>query len=508
MNVIMRPFFIVVACLLPTIHACAAPTELTAKPNILFIAIDDLRPMGAAFGDTRALTPNIDTLAARSSVFQRAFVQYPVCGPSRSSMLTGLRPESSGVLDLKTRLRDIHPDIITLPQFFRIHGYETAAVGKIFDPRNVDSRQDDDPASWTIPFRNVSGKVDKKGTPNYAAIPVDARNEEFVDGQIHERGKKLLQQMAGDDQPFFLGVGYKKPHLPFTVPKRFYDLFDRGNLELAPFQQAPASSDPRFILSGNNELKSYVPRPASNDEPDHYGDELTAAQQRELLHGYFAAVSFIDELVGDLLGELEAVGAADNTIVVLWGDHGFHLGDHGVWGKHTTMEQAARHPLMIRVPGKDGAVNTDIVEALDIYPTLLDLTGNEIPAYLQGRSLVGLLEEPTTDESSTAITMYRRLGSYGYSLRTDRYRYTEWIAPDGSVRYQDLYDMRYDPGERTNIASDPDNAALLESLAALLRQHEGLERLNGGGGDPGYRSVPARRPVEHGRSRGRQPADR
>lgn len=456
----------------------ATPDE-PARPNILFVAVDDLRPMGAAFDDTRALTPHIDALAAESTVFRRAYVQYPVCGPSRSSMLTGLRPESSGVLDLKTRLRDVHPDIVTLPQFFKNQGYTTAAVGKIFDPRNVDSRQDDDPASWTIPFRNVSGKVDKKGTPNYAAIAIDARNEDFIDGQIHLRGKKLLREMARDDQPFFLGVGYKKPHLPFTVPRRFYDLYDRDDLALAAFQEAPAGSDPRYILSGNNELKNYVPHPSAEDERDTYGDEISATQQRELLHGYFAAVSFIDELIGDLLGELVAVGAADDTIVVLWGDHGFHLGDHGVWGKHTTMEQAARHPMIIRVPGREPAAVDDIVEALDIYPTLLELAGYESREDLQGRSLVDLIDGQTMDDS-VAITMYRRLGAYGYSLRTDRYRYTEWIAPDGSVRYRDLYDMQRDPGERVNIAVDPANSELLDSLAALLREHdEGLLRLRG-----------------------------
>ena len=454
-----------------------AASDRPARPNILFIAVDDLRPMGAAFGDTRAMTPNIDTLAAQSAVFKRAYVQYPVCGPSRSSMLTGLRPESSGVLDLKTRLRDIHPDIVTLPQFFKNQGYATAAVGKIFDPRNVDSRQDDDPASWTIPFKNVSGKVDKKGSPNYAAIAIDARNEDFIDGQIHLRGKKLLREMARRDRPFFLGVGYKKPHLPFTVPKRFYDLYDRNDLALETFQQAPTSSDPRYILSGNNELKNYVPHPSSDDEPRSYGDEIPATQQRELLHGYFAAVSFIDELVGDLLDELEAVGAGDNTIVVLWGDHGFHLGDHGVWGKHTTMETAARHPMIIRAPGRDAVIVADIVEALDIYPTLLELTNYEVPDHLQGRSLVDLIEGESGAES-IAITMYRRLGAYGYSLRTDRYRYTEWVNPDGTVAYRDLYDMHDDPGEQRNIEGDPSMVDELEALAATLRDNDGLLRLN------------------------------
>ena len=457
--------------------ACAAEPETSQRPNILFIAVDDLRPMGSAFGDERARTPNIDALASGASVFTRAYVQYPVCGPSRASMLTGLRPESSGVLDLKTRLRDVHPDIITLPQYFRINGYTTAAVGKVFDPRSVDSRQKDDPASWSIPFKNVSGIVDAIGDKRYAAVSIEARNEDFIDGQINERGKKLLREMAAREEPFFLGVGYKKPHLPFTVPKRFYDLFDRSSLELETFQAAPAGSNARYILSGNNELKSYFPQPVAATEPTEYGDVLTTAQQHELLHGYFAAVSFIDHLVGELLAELDATGEADNTIIVFWGDHGFHLGDHGVWGKHTTMEQAARHPLMIRVPGRDGASVQTVVEALDIYPTLLELAGFGPPVELQGKSLVPLLQGG--DEGGTAITMYRRHGAYGYSLRTDRYRYTEWVKPDGSVAYRDLYDMHDDPGEERNIAGDPELADELDSLAAILRGHgEGLLRLN------------------------------
>ena len=219
-----RLIFAVIACGLLPAGACATTPEPSPRPNILFIAVDDLRPMGEAFDDTRAHTPNIDALAAGSAVFKRAYVQYPVCGPSRASMLTGLRPESSGVLDLKTRLRDIHPDIVTLPQFFRNNGYATAAVGKIFDPRSVDSRQDDDPASWSVPFKNVSGTVDRNAGPRYAAVAIEARNEDFIDGQIGARGRKLLREMAAADEPFFLGVGYKKPHLPFTVPMAFYDL--------------------------------------------------------------------------------------------------------------------------------------------------------------------------------------------------------------------------------------------------------------------------------------------
>jgi arylsulfatase A-like enzyme len=205
---------------------------------------------------------------------------------------------------------------------------------------------------------------------------------------------------------------------------------------------------------------------------------LTDEQQRELLHGYHASVSFIDSLLAELLEELEKTGQADNTIIVLWGDHGWHLGDHGMWGKHTTMEQANRVPMLIRVPGKAGAFADTLVELMDLFPTLADLAGLKAPDDLQGKSLVPVLEDATTDLGDVAISQYKRKGAYGYSMRTPRYRYTEWVMPDGRVAYRDLYDMQSDPGETENIANRPENAALLDSLAALLRENgAGLKRL-------------------------------
>ena len=472
--------FLVILVLLfsgtPAMGQSAGPES--TQPNILFIAVDDLKPLTGSYGDTVVITPSLDALAENSTVFHRAYVQYPVCGPSRTSMLTGLRPETNGVLDLKTRMRDINPDIITMPQLFKNAGYETAAVGKVFDPRNVDSRQVDDPASWTIPFKAVSGEVDNRTEPNFVAKSIDARSELFIDGQINKRGIALLQRMAGQDKPFFLGVGYKKPHLPFVVPKRFFDLYDRDTFELAPFQSAPAGSDASFVLSGNTELRTYWPAPSGAEEPGPYGDDITSEQQRELLHGYHAAVSFIDSLVGELLAALDETGEADNTIVVVWGDHGFHLGDHGVWGKHTTMEQAARHPLMIRVPGIDGGASDSLVEALDLFPTLAELAGLSVPDGLQGRSLVPILEDEHADIRDAAITQYRRKGAYGYSMRTQRYRYTEWVSATGKIVYRDLYDLVADPGETVNIAGRDENAALVAELASQLRTNgDGLLRL-------------------------------
>jgi len=450
------------------------------RPNILFIAVDDLRPLAGFYGNQKIQTPAMDKLAGQSTVFTRAYTQYPVCGPSRASLLTGMRPESNGVMNLKIRLRDVSPDIVTLPQFFRNNGYQTAASGKVFDPRNVDSRDDDDPASWSIPYRKPVGKADKKEGINLAVKAVDAPSGSFVDGDINNRGIRLLKEMAKDSRPFFLAVGYKKPHLPFVVPKKYFDLYERDSFELETFQSAPAGSDASYILNNNNELRSYRPSPVSGAEAGQYLETgITQDQQRELLHGYYAAVSFVDSLIADLLQELQASGKADNTIIVLWGDHGFHLGDHGMWGKHTTMEQANRVPLLIHVPGKStGSANT-LVELMDLYPTLVELAGFELPGGLQGDSLVAVLNDQDFDPGNVAISQYKRKGAYGYSMRTDRYRYTEWLTTDGKVVYRDLYDMENDPGETSNIGALPENQELMDSMAIVLRKNKtGLLRLH------------------------------
>lgn len=470
---------ILVALLLALGLNSFANTDTGSHPNILFIAVDDLKPLTGRYGIENIRTPTLDRLADQSTVFTAAYTQYPVCGPSRASLLTGLRPESSGVMDLKTRMRDINPDILTLPQFFKNNGYQTAASGKVFDPRNVDSRDDDDPASWSIPFRRPVGKADQKGKVNYAVRAIDAPAGKFIDGDINQRGIELLRKMAADARPFFLAVGYKKPHLPFAVPSGYFDWYDRDAFQLEAWQRAPDGSDASFILMGNNELRSYVPGPGPDGEPGEYSaNGITPAQQRELLQGYYAAVSFIDDLVAELLDELQKTGKAENTIVVLWGDHGFHLGDHGMWGKHTTMEQANRVPMMIHVPGEKGGYATTLVELLDLFPTLVELAGLEAPGNLQGKSLVPVIRDPQTDLGDVAISQYKRKGAYGYSMRTARYRYTEWVNPDGKVVYRDLYDLQEDPAETLNIGRLPENRELMESMAATLRANStGLLRL-------------------------------
>lgn len=450
------------------------------KPNILFIAIDDMKPLTGAYGIKDAVTPSLDLLASKASLFTHAYTQYPVCGPSRASLLTGLRPETNGVMNLKLKMRKLNPNALTLPQHFKNNGYQTAAVGKIFDPRNVDSRATDDPASWSIPFKQLRGKVDGKDKNRLAVRAIDAPSDQFVDGAINKRAKKLLQTMAKDDQPFFLAVGYKKPHLPFTAPKKFFDLYVPEQFELANYTAEPKDSDKKYILNNNSELRGYAPTPPSGQKPVKYRQGLLPEnEQRELLHGYYAAVSYIDSLVADILKTLDETGQADNTIIVLWGDHGFHLGDHGLWGKHTTMEQATQVPFLIYSPGQKPQVITIPVELLDIFPTLNDMAKIIKVDSLQGDTLVPIMngEKPSTQQ--VAISQYKRKGAYGYSMRTQQYRYTEWINNKGIVVYRDLYDLKNDPKETKNLAPLAIHKLTLENLAKLLRANsDGLSRLN------------------------------
>ncbi|TRX53948.1 sulfatase [Thalassomonas sp. M1454] len=451
--------------------------EPVKQPNILFIAVDDLKPLAGAYGDKQVITPNIDAIANQGTMFANAYSQWPVCGPSRMSLMTGLRPETNGIMNLKDHIREVNPDVVTLPQLFKQNGYETAAVGKIFDPRNVESREKDDPASWSIAYEVP--KASMKGKQKLAVESIDAPSVKFVDGNINARGIKLLKQMANKDKPFFLAIGYKRPHLPFTAPKKFFDLYNPAEFTLAPFQDAPKNSKPEFILNNNGEMRTYKPTPKAGEKVKPYPKgAFSEEHQRELIHGYYAAVSFVDSLVGDLVAELEKTGQADNTIIVFWGDHGFHLGDHGMWGKHTTMEKANHVPLIIKVPGQKPVIYKKPVGLMDIYPTLTELVGLKAPSNLQGDSLVPAIKELPEDKQPVAISQYKRRGAFGYSLRTENYRYTEWLSKHKKVVYRDLYDMTKDPGETVNVINDAKYKEVAAKLAQLLRENSsGLKRL-------------------------------
>ncbi len=436
------------------------------KTNVLFIAVDDLKPVLGCYGDKIALTPEIDRLAARGTVFTRAYCQWPVCGPTRASLMTSLRPEANGVLDLKTDVRAKDANVLTLPQHFIAHGYTTAGVGKIYDPRCVDNKKDCDKLSWSLPFVSPHAAGELSRGESGAGAPVAAApscaDEEQTDGLIAKTGIELMAKLAAGGKPFFLAVGFKKPHLPFVAPKKYWDFYERDKFPLAPHQGGIAA-DSGYVLHDSPEFRSYGGVPKSGAIPE--------ALQRECLHGYYACVSFVDAQVGRLMKQLDELGLAKNTIVVLWGDHGFHLGDHGMWGKHSTLENAARVPLIIVPPtGSVARENVSPVEFTDIFPTLCTLAKLPVPPQLQGRTLEPLLAGKAASVREGALTVFKNQGAIGYSYRTAHYRYTEWINKFGKPVAMDLFDYATDPLETKNLASDATHADAIRQLAASLRR--------------------------------------
>ncbi|MEN9358468.1 MAG: hypothetical protein RL095_3 [Verrucomicrobiota bacterium] len=447
----------------------APPPAETPRPNVLFIAADDMKPSLGCYGDKLAKTPAIDSIAAHGTVFQRSYCQWPVCGPSRSSLLTSRRPESSGVCDLKTDARSVHPDIVTLPQHFRQHGYATAAVGKIFDPRCCDEGHDS--PSWSIPYVKIKAGQLAKESKRFASAP-DVTDDKVQDGAIGAGARELLAQLAAGKQPFFLAVGFKKPHLPCVAPKKYWDLFQREDFPLAPYQGG-VKDDSGFVLHDSPELRGFEGVPASGPIP--------AEIQREVQHGYYACTAFVDAQIAALLADLKKRGLDKNTIIVVWGDHGFHLGDHGMWAKHSVLEEAARVPLIISVPGGKAQMQASPVEFTDIFPTLSELAGLPAAAGVEGKSLKPLLDGRAASVHAGALTVFKNKGAAGYSFRTERYRYTEWISnKDGKLVASDLFDYENDPLEKVNLAADPAHAALVKELAAALRASSaGCLRLRG-----------------------------
>jgi len=461
----------VLACFTSANGFAGTGHKKNAKINVLFIAIDDLKPTLGAYGDSLAQTPNIDRLAQAGTTFLNNHCQQAVCAPSRASLLTGWRPDRTQVWDLETLIRDKNPDIVTLPQYYIEKGYETAGTGKIFDPRSVDNKLDE--PSWSIPFAKVSGKRWIEATEKISTETGDIDDSELTDGQITLKGIELMRQLAAGDKPFFLAVGFKKPHLPFVAPQKYWDQYSRDDLDIHPFQQH-ARNAPEFAFQPGWELRSYVDIP--NEDP------LSVEKQKELIHGYYACVSFIDAQVGKLLDELDSLGLRDNTVIVLWGDHGWHLGDHDMWAKHTNFEQATRSPLIVAAPGVAGGKSSSSpVEFVDIFPTLCQLTDIETPSELDGVSLVPVLENSETMVKQFAVSQYRRTTAgqkvEGYALRTKRYRYVEWLedyksfAPysDTKIVARELYDYETDPLETVSLVDSADYSSVVEELHGKLR---------------------------------------
>lgn len=444
-----------------------------ARPNVLFIAFDDLKPLLGCYGDTKVKTPNIDRLAESGMVFLNNQCQQAVCGPTRASLLTGLRPDTTQIWDLKTRMRDILPDVVTLPQYFKQNGYQTVGMGKIFDGRCCDGWGTQDVISWSKPARNGTAPLyaepgksgsrldpgtNRKGLTRPATECADVPDTAYRDGQLSQMAVEELKLLAAQDEPFFLAVGFLKPHLPFTAPQRYWELYQRSDFALPEYQK-PARNGPAIAYHNSEELRNgYTDIPTEGPIPEE--------KQLELLHGYYATVSFVDAQLGKVLDALDELGLADNTIVLLWGDHGFHLGDHNMYCKHSNFEQATRAPLIVRAPGKlSGASTVSPTEFLDIFPTLCELAGLDIPAPLQGTSLLPLLDGSKKAVKEMARSQYPRSRGgkpvMGYAYRSQRYRYVKWIqmnfrrgARTGPVVARELYDYQEDPDETVNVVDD------------------------------------------------------
>lgn len=454
--------------------AFAAP----ARPNVLFIAVDDLRAQLGCYGDPVAITPNLDRLAARGTLFARAYTQQAVCNASRQSLLSGRRPDTIRVWDLKTDFRHTAPDVVSLPEYFKQQGYFTQAFGKIYHDGMPD------PQSWSVPaeleempkredYRLEANRAPRKGQKAAATEFADAPADAYPDGRVAAAAVAALEQLAGEpDRSFFLAVGIRKPHLPFTAPKSYWDLYENAKLSTVRQAEAPRGA-PALALHDSVELRGY------SDQPEL--GPWTAGQVATLRRGYYAATSFADAQIGRVLEALERTGLAENTIIVVWGDHGYHLGEHGLWAKTTNYEADTRVPLIIATPGSAAGVRTEaLVELLDLYPTLLDLCRLPAAKGLEGRSLVPNLGDAAAPGRTVAISQFPRpwvTGKpiaqpqyMGYAVRSATHRYVEWRDLEKHEVYaRELYAYNGDEQfERTSLADDPASEAIIAQLAAEL----------------------------------------
>ncbi len=478
---------VVLAC-----GSCAA-VDKSERPNVLLILVDDLRPAIGAYGDPVAITPNLDKLAASGVLFERAYCNQAVCGPSRYNLLLGSRSTSSGIYHFGRDFRDPYPDAVTLPQYFKQHGYHTESMGKVF---HIGHGTYGDTASWSVPHHKdlvieyVDPASKKEGLTREEALfsnrewgysrslprgsaweSPDVADDAYADGRVAARAVDRLQALKSrSGQPFFLAVGFARPHLPFSVPQKYWDLYDEGKLPLPSLTTRPEGAPPYAVKYGD-EIDQYAPLPEKvTEEP--FPDSLT----RKLIHGYYAAVSYVDSQIGVVLDELAALDLDENTIVVLWGDHGYLLGEMGMWTKHVNYELANRIPLVIAAPGagRPGSHTAQLTETVDIYPTLVELAGLPAPQVQQpfdGLSMVPVLSDAETRIRDHAYHCFPRGGRLGRAIRTDRYRLVAWQEIDnntGPVEYE-LYDYQNGFMEVNNIADE--QPAIRDSLKAILARY-------------------------------------
>ena len=472
-----------------------APAENRAKPNILMILVDDLKPAMTIYGDTLAVSPHLDRLVARGIRFEKAYCNQAVCAPSRFNLMTGSHSTASGLYGLGSRLRRAWPSAVTLPQYFSQHGYRTESLGKIFhighgnpgDPGSFDVPHfSDKVVEYVLPESTDGGKLtreegyfsnqgnrDEHGNlrPRGAAWEAaDVSDDAYADGRVAAETIKRLEAAAKRDQPFLIAAGFARPHLPFTVPKPYWDLYDPAQFKLAEINRPPKGA-PRYACksSTGGEISAYKPIPPTGPMPDNMA--------RKLIHGYYASVSYTDAQIGKVLDAVDRLGLANNTIIVLWGDHGFHLGELGMWTKHVNYEKATRIPIVFVAPGvtAPGSATQAHAETVDIFPTLAELAGLDRPTGPQpinGKSLVPVLKDPLRTVRDHAFHCFPRGGMLGRAIRTDRYRLVEWVPhhkkKKATPEYE-LYDYAGNDVETVNLASSrPD---LVKELTAILTKY-------------------------------------
>lgn len=506
----IKQFFI---CIL-VVSGCTRPDEKPSKPNILFISIDDLRPTLGVYGDSVAISPNIDQFASEGMTFRQTYCQAAVCAPSRASLMTGIRPDLTRVWHLGDKFRELDSNAVTMPQHFAKFGYHTVNIGKIFHNYMADS------VSWNEPDLRPSRYLRKEwlgrdGETFYISKEVnesqlikrdsllklrpvryadgwntgpaweaaDVHDTMYYDGAQNELAKKTLTRLSKMNKPFYMGLGYFRPHLPFTAPKKYWDLYDKEKIPLPQNPEIPKNA-PAYSINSMYELRHY-------DGFNHIGHPTSSYRMsvdtvQTLRHGYYASVSYVDALLGNLIEHMKTIGLYENTIIVIWGDHGWKLGDHNSWGKMTNYNIDLKVPMMIRYPNQKhrGEQTFAITELVDMFPSLCELAGVEIPDYTQGTSFVPLLNQPQQTWKKAAFSQFHRRPKVsadgkrymGYSLNTREYHYIEWYGWDhlkgvrGEFKSTELYDSQNDPQETTNIAQNEEYKATITELSQQLAE--------------------------------------
>lgn len=465
-------YFTCLIVLLSVSNGCSI-NKKQQKPNILFIAIDDLRPILGCYGENQIVSPNIDKLAEQSILFERAYAQVPICMPSRISILTGIHPLSNS-FDINSKWAEIaYPNIETLPEYFKNNGYHTISNGKIFH-----EQEDSDAKSWsekswrpkvsTLDFldeasekhqkyssyetydEKLKGKKRVEGNRGPFVESPDVPDNAYPDGMILDKSIKDLVKLSEKEQPFFLAVGFNKPHLPFYAPKKYWDLYNSDSIEIASNKDLPKNAPKQ--LKSSREISMY-----HDNNLGYNSDEF----HKEGIQGYYACVSYIDKLVGDLLMKVSELGLDENTIIVLWGDHGFHLGEHNMWTKHNTLNNALQTPLLFKIPGKVARRENHLAGLIDIYPTLCELADLDIPNQVQGKNLFRNYDE---DKNENAVFMKWKNSE---AVKTNQYLYTEWYNEKG-ITEQMLFDHFIDPDENHNVAYKKEYQSVVKSMRLLL----------------------------------------